>query len=419
MIGLRLRWPRLRSPIRHLLGRTAGAGRLPLAIAVCVIAGVCALIASMRDEPAGESRLTRVPTLNSAPGGQRQRDSAQYRRAVRSANLANADAAAADDQSFLSIPEALTDPLPRETPATEAGVVTMARASSIEADARQPLPVEAEDRQSASVMPDDVRPALDDVQPALTEAALSDPALVEPVPVRIATPESRAASDLRAEAMLRQMGVIAKALVPPRPAVETFDEAAPDPAPPSPVAAGDLAMGEIETPASSDIDRPVMARILSGRLAGARLVGGFARPPGAMGLTLSFDRMTMPGGERFAIDAIAIDGRDGSGAIAARTNRRLLARYAPTLSAAFVAGLGSHLAQPRERYRSDGDVTQITRERPRLRDGVAAGMAQAADAIAADLAAAAPRGAEILIAAGHPVAILFLDLATAAPAAER
>lgn len=412
MIGLRLRWPRLGSPIRHLLGRTAGAGRLPLAIAVCVIAGVCALIASMRDEPAGESRLTRVPTLNSAPGGQRQRDSAQYRRAVRSANLANADAAAADDQSFLSIPEALTDPLPRETPATEAGVVAMARASSIGADERQAAPAEVEDIQSVPVKPDDG-------QPALVEAAIGDRNRVEPIPVRIATPESRVTSDLRAEAMLRQMGVIAKALVPPRPAVETFSGAAPDPAPPSPVAAGDLAMGEIETPASSDIDRPVMARILSGRLAGARLVGGFARPPGAMGLTLSFDRMTMPGGERFAIDAIAIDGRDGSGAIASRTNRRLLARYAPTLGAAFVAGLGSHLAQPRERYRSDGDVTQITRERPRLRDGVAAGMAQAADAIAADLAAAAPRGAEILIAAGHPVAILFLDLATAASAAER
>ena len=393
----------LAGPLLSLLFRRRLDGqprdrRLPVFLAVIAVAAGCAVFAAMRSTQPGASQLSRVPNLNSAPGGQRQRDSAHYRDVLRSANLENADAAGAEGRSYLSIPEALTDPI----------AVSEVPSSSTP----KPIPVSEVPRSSAPQAAGSVATSVADTG-ILPRSP--DPAF-QPIPVEIPPNRQPEHQDERAAAMLDQMNAIARSLAAPRPAVADLPGAiAPNEeaiSGISPVAAGDLLYGELEIPVSSDVEQPVLARIIAGPLLGTRLIGRFTRSAGAEGLGLSFDRMTLTSGASYSIAAIAIDGRNGDGAVASRIDRRIIERYGPAVLSGFLSGFGETFSRPRENYLVTGNSALVTRNRPSARESVAAGLARATDSIAADLTSHAPAGPEFRIDAGHPLTILFLDSAT-------
>lgn len=127
------------------------------------------------------------------------------------------------------------------------------------------------------------------------------------------------------------------------------------------VRAGDVVLASTLITNDSDTPGPVVVQIRSGPLRGARLLGGFERNRDNTHLVVQFSSMVLNNGSEVPVSAYAVDARQKSLAVRTNLDRRLFARFAPRVAAAFVSGVGETLSDPGTSLIDLGGVTGVTR----------------------------------------------------------
>ncbi len=175
------------------------------------------------------------------------------------------------------------------------------------------------------------------------------------------------------------------------------------------IPAGEIFYGQIVTQASSDIDGPVLARIFSGPMRGAKILGSFQRAE-QNALILSFDTMVIDGID-YQIDAVAVDPKTTSPGIVTDVNYHLFKRVILPGAAAFIEGIASAFAERENSVTVTGDV--IVEEQEDLNTGgkIATGIEESARVVGEVLEDEADRVEEptVIVAAGTAVGILFVE----------
>lgn len=406
--------PRRVSPALRLLA--VGAGGLALLV------GALALSQMGGADPGSASRVAPPPRLDHTPGGELQADSPRFRALLRQTNDADADAAASRGETFLPTPEATLAPI--EAGGTQAPGDSGLRIDSIPGPAHSP---------PAAAHPAPPRPPEPPVA-SLPPLPSTDPDFQRRVAETAAAhwnapPEREAAAETAdpwVAAMVAQMQAVSSGLSAPatmRVGAEALPEGAPDApdgsggsgaAPPSGarpavlVAAGEVLHARTLTAATSDLPGPVLAEVSGGPLAGSRLIGAFAAHGATERMRVEFVSMTLPDGRTLPIRAVAVDARSAETSVASGVRRRLLARYAPVFVSSFIRGYADAASRPRRRIAPNGE-SGVVAEPSTARQSLHAGLAAAGRAVGDDLVGRAPPGPEILLQAGWPVSVLFLD----------
>jgi len=443
----------------RLFSRTTVRGVTFRRLAILVVLlGVMAIGGlSMFGVPAPSvSSLWKIPALDSTPGGNRQRESEQYQETVRTANDQNITRAVAEGSSHLPIPESIPEgrmteqsggtlpwmhvgsgtppPLPaidrtERSEATRDPLIPMADESP------DPVPAAATARLDAALGVVHTIDVTDGIpaEPAPLPPARSNPG---PRPIHGSPPAPSASKpppvhqqerlEAYEEIILAQMGTIAAGMtIGPMSGRILIEEGLPSAgsrggAPVTEVdadearnrlriRAGEVLYGSMLLAADSETPTPVVARIESGELAGARLIGSFTPAERTTGLIITFRTLVDPQGQDHAINAFAIDGVSGAGSVASHIDRRILARYGPILAASFLAGLAQSAGTPRTVLLNGDGTPTLVEDAPTMTESLYAGLAAAANQAQQDIIKTRPRGPRVIVAAGHPVGILFLE----------
>ncbi len=104
--------------------------------------------------------------------------------------------------------------------------------------------------------------------------------------------------------------------------------------------AGTIFFAVLETGINSDQKSPILAKIVSGKLKGTKLMGAFARQ--GQRVVVQFTRMSVPYMDKsVAVNAYAIDPYTARTAMATSVDNHYLLRYGTLFASAFAEGLGS------------------------------------------------------------------------------
>lgn len=104
------------------------------------------------------------------------------------------------------------------------------------------------------------------------------------------------------------------------------------------LAPGKIYYGEVDTEVNSDVPGPVLATIETGKLKGARLLGGFTKAGDYV--VLKFTSMTLPDGDVAPLTAYALDPHKLQAGMATDVDHHYLERYGSMLLGAFLYGFG-------------------------------------------------------------------------------
>lgn len=106
--------------------------------------------------------------------------------------------------------------------------------------------------------------------------------------------------------------------------------------------AGEIYYAQLVTEANNEAPGPVLAQIMSGPLAGNRILGDFEEQEEV--LTLNFNTVVVDG-ESIGIDAIALDIETTLPGLATEVDHRYLRRIVLPAAAAFIEGLGTAISE--------------------------------------------------------------------------
>lgn len=105
------------------------------------------------------------------------------------------------------------------------------------------------------------------------------------------------------------------------------------------VRAGTIIPAILMTPVNSDAQGPVLAKITTGPLAGARVLGGFEVQRGR--IVLTFDKISKPGfPQTFSIDAYAVSQATNAPGLQSDVNHHFFEKYGLLVAASFMQGYG-------------------------------------------------------------------------------
>lgn len=103
--------------------------------------------------------------------------------------------------------------------------------------------------------------------------------------------------------------------------------------------AGDIVFAVVETSINSDQPGPVLAKIVSGPLAGSKVLGSFQRQEKM--LYVQFNLLSVPDlPSTIGMDAVAVDPETARTAVRTGVNNRYLIRYGTLIASAFLEGMG-------------------------------------------------------------------------------
>jgi len=150
--------------------------------------------------------------------------------------------------------------------------------------------------------------------------------------------------------------------VAPAPATQSLkgDQERKDKQPSLPLRPGEVLYGTLETEANSDLPSPVIAKVLSGTLKGATVMGQFK--PGRESLMLEFHTLTWQG-QQVEIEGVAVDPHTSSFGLATDVNHHYFERMVWPMAAAFISGYGDISRMPSTRSRVQG-LSETVETRP-------------------------------------------------------
>ena len=174
------------------------------------------------------------------------------------------------------------------------------------------------------------------------------------------------------------------------------------------VPAGEIAYAQLLTEANSDSPGPILAQIVSGPLAGSRVLGSFQVQKEL--LTLNFDTVIVDG-VSIPIQGVALDPNTTLPAMATDVDHRYLQRVALPMAAAFVEGLANAVSESGLTTVSiEGEVVAEETEDASNEQEVASGIEEAGQELR-DILDDMADDIEVLVRveAGTPMGILFLQ----------
>lgn len=174
--------------------------------------------------------------------------------------------------------------------------------------------------------------------------------------------------------------------------------------------AGEIEYGQLLIEANTDAPGPVLAQVASGPLAGSKLIGSFEAQESF--LVISFDTIVIDGISS-SIDAVALDPDTTLPGMATEIDRRYFSRYVLPAAAAFVAGLGSAIAETGSSTVATSSSTTVAEEEPDFEQEIFKGVEDMASKIEeiADERASTIKPL-IRVAAGTAMGIFFVDPVT-------
>lgn len=442
--------------------------RISLGIAIILAGIVGGIYLSIRSNQQDISLLVRIPRMITTPGGDTQRNSDQYQETVKLANQKNIAKVEDTSDSYILIPEVvtetiqveeITDPLPwstidQETLSDQYHEFNHGTRKVVQPQANSPVENE---RNSTENLLAELNNSLnhetlnesgtqkdnfsrqtnsnESGQSSSSNLALkairnnNSPRVLDP-PNEVSNKQSKYGL-----AVLNQMNAIANALAVNTPAAGFFrtrDDQNGSPTEPSSIpgnitgyeatdlnetngndstiqgiTAGSIFYAEVLSEVTSDFPTPILVEITHGLHKGWRLVGQFNTSPSGKGLLVSFNKLVDLSGRENPVSALAIDGIEGQSLIASKVEPRLLQRYGPVFATSFIAGLAESLAQPRATFGEIGNSQILVVEPSTLEQAGYAGLKNSFSAISSDIANHIPKGPLITIQSGHPIGILF------------
>jgi hypothetical protein len=178
--------------------------------------------------------------------------------------------------------------------------------------------------------------------------------------------------------------------------------------PSSGLAPGDLLMAATELAVVSEVQAPVVARVIGGRLDGARFLGVFKQV--GESLSLSFDRLADRRLGLMEIEALGVDPMTDSPAIGGKVDRHLLSRWGGLLASSFLEGLGGALADRGTEVTVSGDLVVRGRGDVRVGDAALEALGQVGSRASTQLEKGFDRPPTVTVPAGSPVGILILSV---------
>ena len=447
--------------------------RKALAVGAAVLGVGGAGYFALSDVAKVPSRLVRVPPMDTTPGGQRQRESERYRETLQTANEMNAENAGRAGSSFIPIPEDLTESI---NPPLEVGAAPWADRepdaldqvppqvpSELNADpdsekVNESDPIEAAaDAPEHPIMPisnGDQSEALNSSVAAIRATnSISDPTINSPSfqdPSGRSNGSSKADNPYRA-AMIGQMNAIARGLAvrPPKGEiliangqyssnarssgrldsnVQVGNETRLDgsivdgraanqienerSAGSVRISAGSILYGETLNAADSDNPAPIVVEVSQGPNKGFRLIGSGNVSAYGGGFAIEFDTLVNLEGSTQPVSAIGLDGFDGDVAVASSKDLRIFERYGPLFASSFIEGFARSAARTGSTTVIANGSTTVATEKPTGKEHLYSALGEAGGRLATDLAANAPKGPKVILEAGHPIGILFVETVT-------
>lgn len=168
--------------------------------------------------------------------------------------------------------------------------------------------------------------------------------------------------------------------------------------------------GQMLTEANSDVPGPVLGQIVTGPLAGSRVLGSFEVVDDY--LVISFDTAVIEG-VSYDIDAVAMNPNTTLPAMATEIDRRYLKKIALPMAGAFVEGLASAISESGTTtitINNGGTATSQEQSDKNSRQEVASGIAEAGQELRDILDEEKDKTKTLVrVAAGTPMGILFLE----------
>jgi intracellular multiplication protein IcmE len=351
----------------------------------------------------GPSRVSRTPTVDDTPAGDQLRTSERYQDNLQRQNEDGAREAEEADTSFIATPDEPLRQIDEKPPA-------------IAPNRNRPLPpantpVEAPPPQTVVI--DRQQPIQQQSRPSDGQPTAPDYARINQLAQLMATQQQGLLGSWQAQPSTVTV-VVEQDLMP---AEDTGDAAgaasgvAAVSVPPTPfdplVRAGDVVLASTLITNDSDTPGPVVVQIRSGPLKGARVLGAFESNGDRTHLNMQFNAMVLPDGTEIPVSAYAVDAGQKSLAVRTDLDRRLFARYAPRVAAAFVSGVGEALSDPGTSLIDLGGVTGVTRPAATIEQGLYRGLAEVGNDLAGEFVQSAPSGPLISLRARQIIGVLF------------
>ncbi len=173
------------------------------------------------------------------------------------------------------------------------------------------------------------------------------------------------------------------------------------------ISAGEVHYAQMLTLADSSVPGPVLAEMLSGPLAGGRLIGTFTSTDDV--LVIGFQSVVLDR-QQYQIDAVALDPDTTLAGVATDVDRRYFERIILPAAARFIEGFGDAVAETATTTTvvGDGDFALEETEDPDTREAVAAGASSAFESVAEIVEENAANARPIVrVQAGTALGILF------------
>jgi intracellular multiplication protein IcmE len=171
------------------------------------------------------------------------------------------------------------------------------------------------------------------------------------------------------------------------------------------IPAGTINYGQMLIEANSDVPGPVLVQLVSGPLAGARLIGSFQVQNEY--LVLQFNTIVIDG-KNSSINAIAIDPATTLPGVATEVNNRYFTRILLPAAGEFIEGIGRGFAQDAETTIVTGDVVTTTQSNLDFEQEIGVGVESAAREINEFMDERADEIERLVrVARGTPIGIFF------------
>jgi len=173
------------------------------------------------------------------------------------------------------------------------------------------------------------------------------------------------------------------------------------------IPAGTIVYAQTLTESNTDAPGPVLARISSGPLTGARILGTFNDTDEY--LRLEFNTVVVDGISQSA-NAVALDPKTTLPAVVTEVDRRYWRRVIFPMAARFIEGMGQAIAQREQTVVVSDGVTTSSQPDLGTREELAAGLAAGTQELGNELDREAGRTKVMIkVHAGTPIGILFLE----------
>ena len=173
------------------------------------------------------------------------------------------------------------------------------------------------------------------------------------------------------------------------------------------IPAGTINYGQLMIEANSDVPGPILAQLVSGPMAGARLIGSFTKQNDY--LVLRFNTIVVDG-KNSSISAIAIDPTTTLPGVATEVNNRYFTRVMLPAAGRFLEGVGRGFAQDSETTIVTGDVVTTSRNNLDFEQELGVGVEEAAREISDFMEEEADSIRPLVrVARGTPIGIFFTE----------